>query len=155
MNQTRLMLDQLKKIPFGLTLFSKAICFKAPYFGTISPVFTSLDSGKGEATIRKRRALQNHLGTVHAIAMANLCEFVGGVTLEVSLPDSHRWIPKGMNIQYRKKAETDLVARTTFPLDAWPDSGSFIVHVDIFDRNEQVVCDADIEMYVSRKKGKG
>ncbi|RZA12234.1 MAG: DUF4442 domain-containing protein, partial [Proteobacteria bacterium] len=118
----------------------------------ISPVFTRLEEGHGEARIRNKRAHHNHLGTVHAIAMANLCEFVGGVTLEISLPDSHRWIPKGMNIQYLKKAETDLIASTVFPLDTWPDSGSFTVHVDVRDAKEQVVCVADIEMHVSRKK---
>lgn len=152
MNQTRFMLDKLKKAPFGLTAFSKAICVKAPYFGSISPVFTKLEPGVAEARIKNKRAHRNHIGTVHAIAMANLCEFVGGVGLEISLPDSHRWIPKGMNIQYLKKAETDLTARTSFPLDNWPDSGSFIVHVDVYDANENIVSAADIEMHVSRKK---
>jgi acyl-coenzyme A thioesterase PaaI-like protein len=154
MNQTRFLLDKLRKIPFGLTAFSKAICLKAPYFSSISPVFTRLEPGHGEARISNRRAVRNHIGTVHAIAMANLCEFVGGVTLEISLPDTHRWIPKGMNIQYRKKAETDLVARTSFTLDQWPDSGPFITRVEVFDTHGELVVDADIEMHVSKKKTK-
>ncbi len=154
MNQTQFLLKKLKAIPFGLQVFSKAICLKAPYFGSISPVFTVLEAGHAEAIIKNKRAHRNHIGTVHAIAMANLCEFVGGVGLEVSLPDSHRWIPKGMNIQYLKKAETDLVARTTFPLDQWPDSGSMVVHVDVYDKNEEIVSAADIEMHVSLKKKK-
>ena len=152
MNQTRFLLEKLQKMPFGLQLFSKAICLKAPYFGSISPIFTHLEPGKAEAKIRNKRALRNHLGTVHAIAMANLCEFVGGVGLEVSLPDSHRWIPKGMNIQYLKKAETDLHAKMSIPLETWPDSGSFIVHVDVFDERDVKVCTADIEMHISRKR---
>ncbi len=154
MNQTRFLLEKLKKLPFGLQAFSKAICLKAPYFGSISPVFTRLEPGIAEAKIRNKRAHRNHIGTVHAIAMANLCEFVGGVGLEISLPTTHRWIPKGMNIQYLKKAETDLIAKTSFPLDSWPDSGSFIVHVDVFNAQGEVVSAADIEMHVSLNKKK-
>jgi acyl-coenzyme A thioesterase PaaI-like protein len=152
MNKNYLLLQKMKKWPCGLWLFSKAICFQAPYFSTIKPKFTKLERGVGEAVLHKRRAVQNHIGTVHAIAMANLCEFVGGATLEISLPPTHRWIPKGMNIQYLAKAETDLVAQTRFPLDKWPDSGSFPVHIDVIDKNGKVVVVADIEMHVSLKK---
>lgn len=153
-NSNAKILEQMKKLPFGLKAFSRMICFKAPYFASISPVFTQLEAGSGEAKLRKRRAVTNHIGTVHAIAMANLCEFVGGVTLEVSLPKTHRWIPKSMNINYRAKAETDVIAKTSFPLDQWPDAGSFVTHVDVYDLNGQLVVDADIEMYVSLKKKK-
>lgn len=145
-------LENLEKLPFGLKAFSRMICFKAPYFGSIKPEFTRLVPGAGEAKLKKRRALTNHIGTVHAIAMANLCEFVGGVTLEISLPATHRWIPKSMNINYRAKAETDLVAKTSFPLDQWPDSGAFVTHVDVYDAKGKLVVDADIEMWVSLKK---
>ncbi len=151
MNQTRFLLDKFKPVPFGLKLFSKGICLKAPYFGSIAPEFTHLESGYGIARLKKRWALTNHIGTVHAIAMANLCEFVGGVTLEVSLPETHRWIPKGMTIRYLQKAKTDLTAETHFPLDRWPDSGSFVVHVDVKDEKGQIVCDADIDMQVGLK----
>lgn len=152
MNSNLKILNQLKKMPLGLKAFSKMICFRAPYFGSINPVFTHLEPGKGEASLKKRRAVSNHIGTVHAIAMANLCEFVGGVTLEVSLPTTHRWIPKGMQINYRAKADSDLIAKTSFPLDQWPDSGSFVTHVDVYDKKGTLVVDADIEMHVSRKK---
>lgn len=142
----------MKKWPCGLWLFSKVICFIAPYFGSIRPVFTKLEQGYGEAKIKKRWRVQNHIGTVHAIAMANLCEFVAGTTLEISLPTSHRWIPKSMNINYLAKAQSHLVAKTKLPGENWPDAGSYIVHVDVIDNNQQVVVTADIEMYVSKKK---
>ena len=44
------------------------------------------------------------IGTVHAIALCNLAEFVGGLTCEVSIPRDMRWIPKGMDVRYLKKA---------------------------------------------------
>ena len=94
----------LSRKPLGHWLFSRLICFKAPYFGSIGPRMVRLEPGRGEATIRHRRSVTNHLGTVHAIALCNLAEFVGGLTTDVSIPRSMRWIPKGMTVEYRKKA---------------------------------------------------
>lgn len=153
-NQNYKILQKLKQWPLGLWILSRAICLKAPYFASIRPTFLNLDLGSGVARIKKRRRVQNHIGTVHAIACANLCEFVAGTTLEISLPPTHRWIPKGMQIQYLKKAETDLVGKTQFSVDKWPDAGSFNVPVDIIDTNGQVVVHADIEMYISLKPQK-
>ncbi len=152
MNQNYQILEKIKKWPCGLWIFSKIICFKAPYFSTIKPVFTKLEIGYGEAQIKKKRAVQNHIGTVHAIAMANLCEFVAGTTIEISLPSSHRWIPKSMQINYLAKANTDLIAKTTLKTDSWPDAGPVVMHVDVVDKSNAVVVTADIEMYVSKKK---
>ena len=153
MNQTEKLLETFKKIPMGLWLFSKALCVKAPYFSSITPQFINLGSGYGEARIRKKRSVQNHLGTVHAIAMANLCELVAGTTLEVTLPPSHRWIPKSMKINYLAKATTDVTAKTNITLGELPEtSSSLIVHVEVFDTAQIQVVTADIEMYISRKK---
>jgi acyl-coenzyme A thioesterase PaaI-like protein len=152
MNKTAQLLQKFKKLPFGLWLFTKAICFKAPYFASISPSFTLLEAGKGQATLKKRRSVQNHLGTVHAIAMANLCELVAGTTLEVTTPNTHRWIPKSMKINYIAKATTNLTAKTNINIQNWPDSGSEIVLVEVFDENNTLVVNAEIEMYISKKK---
>jgi len=152
MNKTLMLLSKFKKLPFGLWLFSRAICFKAPYFSSIRPTFTRLEPGKGEAFFKKRRSVQNHLGTVHAIAIANLCELVAGTTLEVTIPATHRWIPKSMKINYVAKANTDVQAKTEIRIQTWPDAGSIQVPVSVHDKAGNTVVTADIEMYVSKKK---
>ena len=152
MNKSLQRLNKIKQWPCGLWIFSKIICLWAPYFSTIKPVFTRLEPGFAQAKIKKRRAVQNHIGTVHAIAVANLCEFVAGTGLEISIAPTHRWIPKSMQINYVAKANTDLVATCQFPIDRWPDSAGFPIHVDVKDLNGQTVVTADIEMYVSLKK---
>ena len=95
---------KLESRPFGKRLFAWIICRKAPYFASIAPRMVSLAPGRGEATLAHRRAVTNHIGTVHAIALCNLAEFVGGLTCDVSIPATMRWIPKGMTVEYRKKA---------------------------------------------------
>ena len=72
--------------PADSWLFSRAVCFKAPYFGTISPLFTVLETGRCEAIIKDRRRVHNHIGTVHAIALCNLAELTAGVMTDASLP---------------------------------------------------------------------
>jgi acyl-coenzyme A thioesterase PaaI-like protein len=151
MNRTAALLDKFKRLPCGLWLFSRVVCFKAPYFSTIRPRFTVLEPGHGEATFRKRRSVQNHLGTVHAIALANLCELVAGTTLEVTLPATHRWIPKSMKINYIAKAGSDVRAVTKIESPSWPDAGSLNVLVEVFDRAGKLVTSAEIEMYISKK----
>src|SRR4030095_1193888 len=152
MNKNYALLERLKKWPCGLWLFSRLICLKAPYFSSIRPTFTLLEKGRGEAVMKKRRGGQNHIGTVHAIAMANLCELVAGTTLEMTLPESHRWIPKSMKINYLSKATTDLKAKTVIRPESWPDAGSLPVSVEVVDREGKQVVTAEIEMYVSRRK---
>ena len=141
--------NKLSGSAFGRWLFSRMVCIKAPYFGSIRPVFDVLEPGRAIARMRKRRAVTNHIGTVHAIAMANLCELVAGTMTEVSLPTSMRWIPRGMQIDYLGKAETDLSATATFPEINEGEAQDIVVPVAVTDNGGNVVVRADITMYVS------
>jgi len=136
----------------GRYLFSRIVCFKAPYFRSIRPVFDVLEPGRSEAHFRKRRRVTNHIGTVHAIAMANLSELVAGTMTEVSCPRSMRWIPKSMTIDYLNKAETDVRAEATLAPIREGEAQDAVVSVDVFDDQGERVVHADITMYVSPKK---
>src|SRR4051812_22626770 len=99
---------RLSAMPGGKWIFSRLVCWRAPYFASIHPRFEELRSGYCEVHIKKRRAVLNHIGTVHAIAICNMAELAAGTMMEVTLPASQRWIPKGMTTEYLKKAETNL-----------------------------------------------
>jgi acyl-coenzyme A thioesterase PaaI-like protein len=134
-------------------MFSQLVCLKAPYFGSIRPRFVELRPGYCEVRIKKRWAVLNHIGTVHAIAMCNMAEIAGGIMTDVTIPTTHRWIPKGMNVEYLKKAETDLraVAELT-PIPTFEKAAELPVTINILDTKDQVVCRAVITMWVSPKK---
>ena len=53
----------------GERLFSFAFSQVAPYFWSIRPRFTVIEPNHAEVVIPKRRAVKNHIGTVHAIAL--------------------------------------------------------------------------------------
>ena len=150
-NKTHKLLLQFERLPAGLALFSWAVCFTAPYFGSIRPRFLELKPGKARARIRKRRRVHNHLKTVHAIAMANLCEFVGGTLMEVSISPEMRWIPKGMTIRYLAKAQTDLIASCEIEKYDWSETQEVILPIKVHDCSGTLVAEAEIPMYVSPK----
>lgn len=145
--------NKLTRQPFGHWLFSRAVCFKAPYFGSIRPRMTALEPNRAEATIQHRRSVTNHLGTVHAIALCNLAEFTGGLMTDVSIPASMRWIPKGMSVEYLKKAVGTQrgVATPEFPPHESAEGYELPVNVLVTDPQDEAVFKARISMWVSPK----
>ncbi len=135
----------------GRWLFTRTICRRAPYFGTISPRVHELESGLCRVSMKKRRRVENHIGTVHALAMGNLCELAAGVLMEATTPNGMRWIPKGMQIQYLAKAPTDISALAKIEPAAWSEAQDVIVPVSVTDTDGNEVVRADITMYVSSK----
>src|SRR4029077_7657684 len=133
--------------PFGKALFSKVICWKAPYFASISPRVEEFRPGFARVSMKKRRAVQNHIGTVHAIAMCNLAEMAAGTLTEISIPASMRWLPKGMQVQYLRKAETDVEATATLPAVEEGAAREVPATVEVRDKSGEVVCRAVITMW--------
>lgn len=106
-------------LPLGKKVFSIAFSQKAPYFATIHPRFVELRPNYAELVIPKRRSVQNHIGTVHAIALCNGAEAAMGALAEVTIPADKRWIPKGMDISYTAKADTDITVIAETDPEQW------------------------------------
>ena len=143
---------KLEAKPLGKALFSRFVCLKAPYFGTISPRFEELRPGYARVSMRKRRAVTNHIGTVHAIAMCNLAELAAGTMTEVSIPESMRWLPKGMTVEYLKRSTGGIHAVATLPDVAEGAGREVPATVEMKDDTGEVVCRATITMWVSPRK---
>jgi acyl-coenzyme A thioesterase PaaI-like protein len=102
--------------------------------------------------MKKRRAVENHIGTVHALAMGNLCELAAGMCTEVTIPVGMRWIPRGMTIEYLAKAETDVTATARLEKTEWAGAENISVPVSVHDAGGKEVVRAVISMYVSPRK---
>ena len=147
---------RISRWPAGRWLFSRLVCWKAPYFASIAPRIESLEPGRGIATLAHRRRVTNHLGTVHAIALCNLAEFVGGLACDASIPTSMRWIPKGMTVAYLKKAVGRMraIATPAFPPREAEAGYELPFEVVVEDPAGDVVFRATIAMWVSPKSAR-
>ena len=153
-NQVLSLYARLADKPLGRWLFAKLVCWKAPYFASIAPRIESLEPGRGVASIAHRRRVTNHIGTVHAIALCNLAEFIGGLACEASVPPTMRWIPKGMDVRYLKKAVGRMRATATpaFLPHAADDGYELPFDVVIEDPQGDAVLRAVIAMWISPRK---
>ena len=97
--------------------------------------------------------MTNHIGTVHAIAMCNLAEIAAGTMTEVTVPADYRWIPRGMTVEYLRKAETNLTAVAEIsPVPDFDGTFELPVKVSVTDARNQTVFRAVINMWVSPRK---
>lgn len=154
MNRILALQEKFQKFPFGQSIFSWVIARNAPYFLTIKPNILELRPDFCKISMRKRCKVENHIRTVHAIAMCNLCELTAGLCVEASLPKTHRWIPVGMQVAYLKKAKTDLVATCELNDVKWEEISEVFCFVSVRDQDNVEVMTANIEMKISPKKGK-
>lgn len=133
----------------GAKQFSAGIAQLAPYFATIQASFVELRPGYAEVTFAKRREVLNHIGTVHAIALCNAAELAAGTMTDASIAKGHRWIPKGMTVEYLAKADGDIRAVADGSAVDWNATGELSVPVLAY-VGDKPVFRADITMYVSR-----
>jgi acyl-coenzyme A thioesterase PaaI-like protein len=149
--------QKTSRLPQGKRIFSIAFARKAPYFATVRPRFVDIRPNRAELVIRKRRKVHNHIGTLHAIALCNGLEAAMGALAEATIPRDKRWIPKGMEVAYTAKADSDVtcVAETDPALwadDALPASGGELpVRVRGVRRDGEVVIEGVIRLWVTAK----
>lgn len=132
----------------GSEAFSQGVCAVAPYFASIDPLVTELKPGYAAMELKKQKKVQNHIGTVHAIAMCNAAELVGGMTTDVSTPEGARWIPEGMTVKYIAKAKTDLKVICDATDIDFSQPGVIVVPVAAYDTDGTLCFTADISMNV-------
>ena len=103
--------------------------------------------------MQDRRAIRNHLESVHAVALANLGELAGNVALAYSLPDDARFIVSGMEIEYLKKARGPITAIGEPPIPRSATRAQYDVPVTLRDASGDTVAQVILHSLVGPKPG--
>jgi acyl-coenzyme A thioesterase PaaI-like protein len=112
-------MQRLEQLPFGKAALNFGIRWAVPYAATLRPEIELVAPGHARVRMRDRRAVRNHLASVHAAALFNLAEMAANLALMSRTPEHGRWIITGMDIEYRHKARGGLVAEAQLPEFDW------------------------------------
>jgi len=148
------MYQKAQSLPLGKKLFSLMFARKAPYFGTIKPEVVELRPNFAEVRFAKRRAVENHIGTVHVIAICNGLEMAMGALAEATVPSHRRWIPKGMEVEYTAKATSDIRCVAESDARDWLELNDVPVRVKALRDDGTVVVEGVIKLWVTDKPEK-
>ena len=129
-----------QRLPGGSALFSKLVARAAPYTATIDARILELERGYARLELRDRRAVRNHLNSIHAIALANLAEETTGLGMLSTLPPEARGIVTSLHMEYLKKARGTLVSECRAPAIDPSTRNSYEVVSEIRDETGDIVA---------------
>lgn len=131
--------DRLSGLPGGRLLFSWLAGKLVPYSGSIGATVEELKPGYARLTLKDRRRVRNHLGSFHAIALANLGELTSGLAVMAGMPPKTRGILKQLEASYEKKARGLLTCTSTSAIVSPTENVEHTVEAEIRDQDGDVV----------------
>ena len=103
------------KLPKGIrsTLWSKAFGRIVPMVGSANIRYLEVSHAKVVVKIENHRAMQNHIGQVHACAMALIAETATGFVTGMNVPDSCIVLIKSLKVDFKRPSKGAMTAIAT------------------------------------------
>ena len=132
--------QKLEGNPFGRWIFNHLIPFINPYTGALKANVVEMRKGYVRMELRDRRAIRNHLNSIHAIALTNFGEFTSGLALISLFTENMRGIPIQIKINFLKKARGKLFAECSTQLPVFNDETEHTVTAILKDADNDEVA---------------
>jgi uncharacterized protein (TIGR00369 family) len=140
---------RLSHLPFGRWIFNRMLGRMVPYTGALGARIETLEAGRAVVTLDDRRAVRNHLASIHAVALANLAELTSGTAMLTALPAGTRGIVTRLEIDYLKKARGSVTGRSNVRVPAITAPTVLHPEAEITDSAGDVVARARVTWHVS------
>ena len=132
------------KLPKGIrsTLWSKAFGRIVPMVGSANIRYLEVSHAKVVVKIENHRAMQNHIGQVHACAMALLAETATGFVTGMNVPDSCIVLIKSLKVDFKRPSKGTMTAVATLTAEQQKlmqssEKGETLVSVIVTDETNQ------------------
>ena len=138
------------KLPKGIrsTLWSKAFGRIVPMVGSANIRYLEVSHSKVVVKIENHRAMQNHIGQVHACAMALIAETATGFVTGMNVPDSCIVLIKSFKVDFKRPSKGAMIATATLTDDQQKlmqstEKGETLVNVKVTDESgeEPIQCE--------------
>ncbi|MFJ3053856.1 DUF4442 domain-containing protein [Pseudomonas nitroreducens] len=149
-NRLALAAHLIQRLPHRLheSLLSRLFCSQVRFAGTAGIRIQKLSSDEVRMSLANHRRARNHIGGVHAAAMALLAESASGCLVGMNLPDHKLPLIKTLKVVYLRRARGSLRAIATLAPEQRRamlehDKGEAMIQVTLLDDSgaEPVRCE--------------
>ncbi|WP_367106491.1 DUF4442 domain-containing protein [uncultured Psychrobacter sp.] len=111
-NQFTKLLSITKYLPAGAraTILSKAFGKVVPYVGTTGVYYEMVEPNKVVVSLNNNKSVQNHIGSIHAVAVTLLAETATGFILGLNLPSDRVLLIKSYSVNFYRPLKKGQVA---------------------------------------------
>ena len=111
-NQFTKLLSVTKYLPAAVrsTVLSKAFGKVVPYVGTTGVCYETVEPNKVVVSLNNSKAVQNHIGSIHAVAVTLLAETSTGFILGLNLPSDRILLIKSYSVNFYRPLTKGQVA---------------------------------------------
>ena len=114
-NRLTKLVKATSRLPQGMrtALLSKTFGRVVPMVGSAKIRYQEISASKVVVSMANHKAMQNHIGQIHACAMALLAETVTGFVTAMNVPDSAVVLIKSLKVDFKRPTKGAMTAVAT------------------------------------------